>query len=73
MISYRQYPESYRHNQTFDYQPKFHRFQNSMSYAVNQMFNCAYKTLDTVYSLSLDLEAILVIECVKSCTTGLRG
>ena len=28
------------------------RFQNSMSKAVNQKFDCTYKTLDTVYSLS---------------------
>ena len=26
MISYRQYPESYKHNQTFDYQPKTYCF-----------------------------------------------
>ena len=29
------------------------RFQNIMSKAVNQRFDCAYKTLDTVYSVSL--------------------
>ena len=36
------------------------RYRNSMSYAINQRFDCAYKTLATVYSLLLFYNKIAI-------------